>query len=118
MFLHSRPNKAVSSIPADTRSQKNAENCNTSQKTVESSKMPETDEACGSEERATSSVEQENIDEDDLPTGQMFHIPAKGDKPPPVLLREVDKDGKETIISDHSTSAGFTFQNTLMYELD
>lgn len=110
--------QAVSSIAADTHSQKNAENCNSSQMTVESSQMPETDEACRSEERAASSVEQENIDEDDLPTGQMFHIPADGDKLPPVILREVDKDGKEKIISDHSTSAGFTFQNTLMYELD
>lgn len=93
--------------------------------------MPPTDEAnkpsrggsgnrlC-SEERATSSVKQEreNVDKDDLPTEQIFHNPDRGNKPPPVLLREIDKDGNEKIISDHSTSAGFTFQNTLMYELD
>lgn len=110
--------QAVSPIAADTSSQKNAENCSISQMTVESSQTLDTDGACRSEEKATSSVEQENIDEDDLPSGQMFHIPANGDKLPPVILREVDKDGKEKIISDHSTSAGFTFRNTLMYELD
>ncbi|KAM7375903.1 hypothetical protein PAMP_005665 [Pampus punctatissimus] len=48
-------------------------------------------------------------DEDDLPTEK---------KPPPVLLRETDQDGNETVISDHSTSAGFVFQNSLLYELD
>lgn len=54
--------------------------------------------------------EKENADEDDLPTERI--------KPLPVLLREIDKDGNETVISDHSTSAGFVFLNTLMYELD
>lgn len=130
-FLHSRSNKAASSIRADAQSQDNAENCGIPQGTVESGKMPPTDEAnkpsrggsgnrlC-SEERATSSVKQEreNVDKDDLPTEQIFHNPDHGNKPPPVLLREIDKDGNEKIISDHSTSAGFTFQNTLMYELD
>ncbi|KAM7403117.1 hypothetical protein PAMA_003844 [Pampus argenteus] len=48
-------------------------------------------------------------DEDDLPIEK---------KPPPVLLREIDQDGNETVISDHSTSAGFVFQNSLLYELD
>ncbi len=52
----------------------------------------------------------ENTDEDELPKERI--------KPPPVLLREIDKDGNETVISDHSTSAGFVFTNTLMYELD
>ncbi|CAN9502100.1 unnamed protein product [Ophioblennius macclurei] len=33
-------------------------------------------------------------------------------------LREVDKDGNETVISNHSTSAGFTFHNSLTFELD
>ncbi|XP_030641233.1 protein kintoun [Chanos chanos] len=38
---------------------------------------------------------------------------------PPVVLRETDpQDGTEAVISDHSTSAGFSFQNTLLYELD
>lgn len=41
-----------------------------------------------------------------------------GDKPPAAVLIEVDEDGRETIISDHSTSAAFTLQNSLIYELD
>lgn len=45
-------------------------------------------------------------------------VPALRDKPPPGVLREIDEDGKEKIVIDHSTSAGITFQNTLMYELD
>lgn len=59
--------------------------------------------------------ESEEIDEDDLPTEQTF---PDCNKPPPVLVRETNGDGKETVISDHSTSAGFTFQNSLLYELD
>ncbi|KAI3367689.1 hypothetical protein L3Q82_026534 [Scortum barcoo] len=39
-------------------------------------------------------------------------------KPPPVMLREIDKDGNETVISDHSTSVELVFLNTLIYELD
>lgn len=37
---------------------------------------------------------------------------------PPVLLREVHEDGSQTLISDHSTTAGFSFHNTLLFELD
>ncbi|XP_054470360.1 protein kintoun [Anoplopoma fimbria] len=61
--------------------------------------------------------EGKNIDQDDLPTVQILK-PEQDNKPPPVLLREIDKDGNEKIISDHSTSAGFIFQNSLMYDLD
>ncbi|XP_053191123.1 protein kintoun-like [Scomber japonicus] len=61
----------------------------------------------------------EEVDEDDLPTEHNIQNPEPDKKlPPPVLLREIDQDGNETIISDHSTSAGFTFQNSLLYELD
>ncbi|XP_068582544.1 protein kintoun-like [Cebidichthys violaceus] len=60
----------------------------------------------------------ENIDQDDRPTAQILHKAEHGSEPPPVFLREIDKDGNEKIISDHSTSAGFIFQNSLMYELD
>lgn len=52
-----------------------------------------------------------DTDEDDLPT-------EHDNKPPPVVLREIDEDENEKIISDHSTSAGIIFQNTLVYELD
>lgn len=58
-----------------------------------------------------------DMDQDDPPTGQVLHNQEPGDTPPAILI-EVDEDGKETIISDHSTSAGFTFQNSLIYELD
>lgn len=132
-FLLSRSNKAVSSIPADTQSQNNPEDCSIPQGTVEPSKLPATVEANASsrgdagnrvalcsEDRGTSSVKQErrNIDGDDLSTEQIFQTPGHDNKPPPAILREIDEDGHEKIISDHSTSAGFIFQNSLMYELD
>ncbi|XP_044022063.1 protein kintoun [Siniperca chuatsi] len=125
---------AVSSTPANTQSQNNIKDCCISQGTEESSKGPATDEAnrssrggpgsrvtLRSEELATGSVkpeERENVDEDDLPTEQILQNPEHDSEPPPVLLREIDKDGNETIISDHSTSAGIIFQNSLIYELD
>lgn len=54
--------------------------------------------------------ERRGAEEDDLP--------AEDDMQPPGLLREIDEDGNERIISDHSTSAAIIFQNTLVYELD
>lgn len=61
----------------------------------------------------------EDEDEDDLPAQQqVFQHQEPADQPPAAVLTEVDEDGKETVISDHSTSAGFTFQNSLLYELD
>lgn len=102
--------------------------CSTLQQTHKLSMMPVVDESTElsggtsteevarcSEEGGTSSEVREDMDEDDLPTEQTFH----SSKPPPaVLLREIDQDGNEIIISDHRTSAGFTFRNTLMFELD
>ncbi|KAM6968610.1 protein kintoun [Tautogolabrus adspersus] len=71
---------------------------------------------------STSSVQQEEkmiIDEDDLPTEEIFPKPEQKDsKSPPVLLWETDGHGNEKVISDHSTSAGFIFENSLMFELD
>ncbi|KAG7509845.1 hypothetical protein JOB18_006677 [Solea senegalensis] len=58
--------------------------------------------------------ESEETDEDDLQTEQVFE--TKG--PEAALLREKDADGNEKVISDHSTSAGFVFRNTLIYTLD
>lgn len=71
------------------------------------------------EEHPESPHRQEGNDmvEDDPPTGQVLHNQEPGDTPPAILI-EVDEDGEETIIKDHSTSAGFTFQNSLIYELD
>ncbi|KAM4542742.1 protein kintoun [Odontesthes bonariensis] len=68
--------------------------------------------------RSAESVKQrEDTDEDDLPAEQIFQI-SEHDEPAPALLREIDTDGNETVIRDHSTAAGFIFQNKLMYELD
>ncbi|KAJ3613511.1 hypothetical protein NHX12_019759 [Muraenolepis orangiensis] len=53
--------------------------------------------------------------DDDFPAAQS---PSKPGFTRPPLLREVDESGKEIIISDHSTSAGLSFQNSLRYELD
>uniref|UniRef100_A0A3Q4HAA7 Protein kintoun n=1 Tax=Neolamprologus brichardi TaxID=32507 RepID=A0A3Q4HAA7_NEOBR len=64
-----------------------------------------------------SSLEEQEMDEDDLQMEQISPV-LQRNKPPPVLLREIDKDGNEIVISDHTSSAGFTFLNTLMYELD
>ncbi|XP_034714440.1 protein kintoun [Etheostoma cragini] len=121
--------ESQSSVAANTSSRNSMKDCCPSK---ESGKMPATDEAnnssrgrsgnmatFSSEERAIGSEKrEEKVSVDDLPTEQISHNPGHGHKPPPVLLREIDKDGNEKIISDHSTSAGFIFQNTLMYELD
>ncbi|XP_077394394.1 protein kintoun [Festucalex cinctus] len=57
-------------------------------------------------------------EEDDLPEKEIIQKPETDNKPPPASLREIDQDGNETVFSDHATSAGFLFQNSLMYELD
>uniref|UniRef100_A0A3Q3M9E3 Protein kintoun n=1 Tax=Labrus bergylta TaxID=56723 RepID=A0A3Q3M9E3_9LABR len=117
---------AVSSIAAHRHNIK--DDC-ISQKTEKSGKMLATQEANGSgkgvslsEGLSTSSVQQEEkmiIDEDDLPTEEIFpKAEHKVSEPPPVLLRETDEHGNEKVISDHSTSAGFFFENSLMFELD
>ncbi|XP_062378258.1 protein kintoun [Sardina pilchardus] len=57
-------------------------------------------------------------DEDDLPEEQSF-TGTKHNKQPVVVLREMNpEDGTEVIISDHTTSSAFVFQNSLLYELD
>nr|XP_019966653.1 PREDICTED: protein kintoun [Paralichthys olivaceus] len=63
-------------------------------------------------------INSDDLDEDDLDTEQIFQTPVHNKQPTPVLLREIDEDGKEKVISDHSTSAGFILHNSLMYELD
>lgn len=69
-------------------------------------------------EETPGSPQKQDMDEDNLPAEQDFHKQEPGNEPPPAVLTEIDEDGNETIISDHSTSAGFTFQNSLIYELD
>ncbi|XP_038142185.1 protein kintoun [Cyprinodon tularosa] len=68
----------------------------------------------------TAAVEKgKETDEDDLPAPPAAQTSEKNNDPPAaVMLREIDADGKETLINDHSTSAGFIFQNKIMYELD
>lgn len=84
----------------------------------------ETEEASGGglsnevPEETPGSSQKQDMDEDDLPAEQAFRKQEPGHEPPPAVLTEIDEDGNETIISDHSTSAGFTFQNSLIYELD
>lgn len=64
--------------------------------------------------------EEEEVDEDDFPAAKSLSKSGFTGRPPPPppLLREIDDSGKETIISDHSTAAGLSFQNSLLYELD
>lgn len=66
------------------------------------------------------SLEQEGKDagEVDLPEERASQSPELDKKRPAATLREVDAHGNETVISDHRTSAGFLFQNKLLYELD
>lgn len=63
------------------------------------------------------SLKQEE-DAGEVPEEQVLQTPERDKKPPAATLREMDADGNETVISDHSTSAGFIFQNKLLYELD
>ncbi|KAJ0062725.1 hypothetical protein NL108_004358 [Boleophthalmus pectinirostris] len=56
----------------------------------------------------------EEVDEDLLKPERDFENTSV----PPVLLREVKEDGLEQVISDHVTTAGFSFQNSLLFELD
>ncbi|XP_029900764.1 protein kintoun [Myripristis murdjan] len=72
--------------------------------------------ASGNSSKMNAHLSEEDIDEDDLMTEQTF--PVHHTSPPPVVLREIDEDRNERVISDHSTSAGFIFQNSLLYELD
>ncbi|XP_035465356.2 protein kintoun [Scophthalmus maximus] len=94
------------------------EDCSTSQRTDIASATAEANVSGGGVPASGQQGDGEEVDEDDLPTEQIFPTQEGEDKPPPALLREIGKDEKETVISDHSTSAGFTFQNSLMYELD
>lgn len=101
---------------------------NTSQDNVEescarSSEVPAATDDTGKSGGGVPSSDQAVVTgTDDPPTGRTCLTSECDNKTPPVtppvLLREIDKDGNETVISDHSTSAGFTFQNTLMFELD
>uniref|UniRef100_UPI0037E70869 protein kintoun-like n=1 Tax=Semicossyphus pulcher TaxID=241346 RepID=UPI0037E70869 len=106
-----------------------------SQRSTESSKMPAKEEPNKTSRESSSNVvtlhseevftgsekqeEMERADEDDLWTEQIIRNQEHdGNMAQPVLLREVDEDGNEKVISDHSTSAGFIFENSLMFELD
>ncbi|CAL8290528.1 unnamed protein product [Gadus morhua 'NCC'] len=64
------------------------------------------------------SATEEEEHQEDSPPGQNGSEPVFSRKPPQPLLREMDESGQETIISDHATSAGLSFHNSLLYELD
>ncbi|XP_036811077.1 protein kintoun [Oncorhynchus mykiss] len=55
-------------------------------------------------------------EEDDLPAEQTFQDCNM--RPQQVLLTEINHDGQELVICDHTTSAGFVFQNSFIYDLD
>uniref|UniRef100_A0A4W5ND41 Protein kintoun n=1 Tax=Hucho hucho TaxID=62062 RepID=A0A4W5ND41_9TELE len=66
--------------------------------------------------RFSEHVEVAQSQEDDLPAEQTFqdcHM-----RPQQALLTEINQDGQEVVISDHTTSAGFVFQNSFIYDLD
>lgn len=118
-FLYDRSGEESQTF-LDANAENNIKGCDIPQ---ESSEMPAAEEATkssrgDSENGAPPSPEElrGGVDEDDLPTEQIFR--PKKSRTPPALLREIDEDGNETVISDHSTSAGFIFQNSLMFELD
>ncbi|XP_034078347.1 protein kintoun isoform X1 [Gymnodraco acuticeps] len=118
-FLYDRSGEESQTF-LDANAENNIKGCDIPQ---ESSEMPAAEEATkssrgDSEDGAPPSPEESRggVDEDDLPTEQIFR--PKKSRTPPALLREIDEDGNETVISDHSTSAGFIFQNSLMFELD
>ncbi|XP_057715253.1 protein kintoun [Corythoichthys intestinalis] len=69
----------------------------------------------GAEESANLSTKD---DEECQPGKQPTQHPKADKNPPPLSLREIDKDGNVTVLSDHVTSAGFVFQNSLVFELD
>ncbi|CAL8295978.1 unnamed protein product [Arctogadus glacialis] len=64
------------------------------------------------------STTEEEEHQEDSPPGQNGSKPVFSREPPQPLLREMDESGQETIISDHATSAGLSFHNSLLYELD
>ncbi|XP_064784751.1 protein kintoun [Oncorhynchus masou masou] len=55
-------------------------------------------------------------EEDDLPAEQT--VQDCDMRPQQVLLTEINQDGQEVVICDHTTSAGFVFQNSFIYDLD
>ncbi|XP_064860416.1 protein kintoun [Oncorhynchus nerka] len=55
-------------------------------------------------------------EEDDLPAEQTFQDCNM--RPQQVLLTEINQHGQEVVICDHTTSAGFVFQNSFIYDLD
>ncbi|KAK1158711.1 protein kintoun-like [Acipenser oxyrinchus oxyrinchus] len=56
------------------------------------------------------------LDEDDLPAEQKEGSVDCVSAPP--VIEETNKDGSVTIISNHTTCSAFSFQNSLLFELD
>lgn len=89
--------------------QEEATGYDVSQRAQESKTDEESRESSGKEvpeEPPGSPQKQQRQDRDE--DEQVSQHQQPGDTPPPAVLIEVDEDGRETIISDHSTSAGFT----------
>uniref|UniRef100_A0A667YM52 Protein kintoun n=1 Tax=Myripristis murdjan TaxID=586833 RepID=A0A667YM52_9TELE len=114
-FCNSQIPIAVSALPAMQPLPNQVHRPEEIRDVLVSEKAQETS-ASGNSSKMNAHLSEEDIDEDDLMTEQTF--PVHHTSPPPVVLREIDEDRNERVISDHSTSAGFIFQNSLLYELD
>ncbi|XP_029586620.1 protein kintoun isoform X1 [Salmo trutta] len=66
--------------------------------------------------RFSEHVEVAQSQEDGLPAEQTFQDCDM--RPQQALLTEINQDGQDVVISDHTTSAGFVFQNSFIYDLD
>nr|XP_015825471.2 protein kintoun [Nothobranchius furzeri] len=120
--MEAKLNHAMVSKKATDIIQNNMGGVSISEGDVKSSQMFATDET-NSLSRKTLTVvpvelSENHTDGDGVPAQQCCQTPEHDEKPPAAFLREIHADGNETVIRDHSTSAGFVFQNKLMYELD
>lgn len=66
--------------------------------------------------RFSEHVEVSQSQEEGLPAEQTFQDCDM--RPQQALLTEINQDGQDVVISDHTTSAGFIFQNSFIYDLD
>ncbi|XP_041703147.1 protein kintoun [Coregonus clupeaformis] len=61
-------------------------------------------------------AQSQDEEDDDLPAEQTFQDCDRRQQQ--AVLTETNEDGQEVVISDHTTSAGFVFQNSFIYDLD
>ncbi|KAM9354853.1 protein kintoun [Pholidichthys leucotaenia] len=117
--LESTPNAKPSDIQKDTEMKRDVE------ENIEINKKEAAFQDGTPSEESQTILSQVNMEDGWIIKGDVESSEQTGadDEPiphesPPVVLREIDVDGNEMVTSDHSTSAEFSFQNILMYELD